>query len=63
MAKACVVCEKTSSTGNAVSHSNRKTRRTWQPNLQRVRIVVNGSVRRAYVCAKCIKAGKVSKAV
>lgn len=63
MARACIVCEKRTETGNNVSHSNRKTRRVFLPNLQKVRIVVNGSVRRAYVCTKCLKSGKVQRAV
>jgi len=63
VARACVVCSKKTGTGNAVSHSNRKTRRTWKPNLQLIRIQVNGTVRRALVCAKCIKAGKVQRAI
>lgn len=63
MARECIVCEKRTQTGNNVSHSNRKTRRVFLPNLQKVRIVVNGSVRRAYVCTKCLKSGKVQRAV
>lgn len=63
MARACIICNRHAGTGNAVSHSNRKTRRTWQPNLQRVRIRINGAVRRALVCTRCIKAGKIQKAV
>ena len=63
MAKACIVCQKHTVTGNNISHSHRKTRRTWMPNLQRVRIVWEGVPRRAYVCVKCLKAGKVQRAV
>ena len=39
------------------------TKRRFNPNLQRVRILVNGVARRTYVCARCLKAGKVEKAV
>lgn len=63
MARACIVCAKRTETGNNVSHSNRKTRRTFLPNLQKVRVVLNGTVRRAYVCTRCLKAGKVQRAV
>lgn len=38
-----------------------KTRRTFKPNLQRVRAVVNGKVQRIKVCARCIKADKIVK--
>lgn len=63
MARSCIVCGKRTETGNRVSHSNRKTRRTFLPNLQKVRIATNGGVRRVYVCTKCLKAGKVRRAV
>ena len=37
------------------------TRRRFNPNLQRVRVLVNGSAKRVYVCTRCLKAGKVEK--
>ena len=39
------------------------TKRRFNPNLQRVRIFLNGVATRAYVCTRCLKAGKVQKAV
>jgi len=39
------------------------TRRRFNPNLQKVRILVSGSPRREYVCTRCLKAGKVLKAL
>ena len=39
------------------------TRRRFDPNLQRVRILLNGKPVRAYVCTRCLKAGKVEKAL
>lgn len=59
----CFVCGKRSHVGNSVSHSNRKTKRKWMPNLQKVRILVKGKRSREYVCTKCLKAGKVVKAI
>ncbi|MDK2821078.1 MAG: large subunit ribosomal protein [Clostridia bacterium] len=59
----CTICGKKASTGNQVSHSNIKTKRTWQPNLQRVRIIVNGSPKKAYVCTRCLRSGKVQRAI
>jgi large subunit ribosomal protein L28 len=38
------------------------TNRRFNPNLQRVRIKVNGARQRAYVCTRCLKGGKVEKA-
>jgi large subunit ribosomal protein L28 len=48
--------------GNNVSHANNKTRRTWKPNLQVVRVVVGERVQRVKVCARCLHAGKVQRA-
>jgi large subunit ribosomal protein L28 len=39
------------------------TNRRFDPNLQRVRVLVDGVARRAYVCARCLKGGRVQKAV
>ena len=39
------------------------TKRRFNPNLQRVRVLVKGATKRAYVCTRCLKAGKVQKAV
>lgn len=63
MSKVCTVCGKKPGYGSNRSHSNRATRRRFNPNLQKIRIVQNGSPTRAYVCAKCISAGKVQKVV
>ena len=62
MAAVCEVCGKHPSFGMAVSHSHRRTKRRWNPNIQRVRAVVNGTTKRVDVCTSCLKAGKVVKA-
>ncbi len=62
MSKRCEICNKGPMFGNNVSHANNKTRRRFEPNLQSVRALVNGVVRRMKVCTRCIKAGKVVKA-
>ena len=59
MAAVCDVCGKTPFFGMQVSHSHRRSNRRWNPNVQRVRAVVNGTPKRLNVCAKCLKAGKV----
>jgi len=61
MAQVCVLCGKKPSTGNRVSHANNKTRRRFNPNLQRVRAKLEGVVRRVRVCTRCIRSGKVVK--
>jgi large subunit ribosomal protein L28 len=63
MAKICTSCGKGPAYGNNRSHSMRATRRRFEPNLQKVRALVNGAPRRVYVCTRCLKAGKVTKAI
>lgn len=60
MAK-CEICGKGPLFGNNVSHANNKTRKTWKPNVQRVRTVSGGTVRHVRVCTRCIKSGRVVK--
>ncbi len=62
MARRCAVCGKEPVTGNRVSHSHHKTKRRFLPNLQRVRVLLDGSPKRALVCTACLKAGKVKRA-
>ena len=61
MAAVCDICGKKPSFGMNVSHSHRRTKRRWNPNIQRVRAVVNGAPKRLHVCTSCIRAGKVTK--
>jgi len=58
----CFVCDKGVTFGNNVSHANNKTRRTWKPNLQVVRTVVDGKIEKVKVCTRCLNAGKVKRA-
>jgi large subunit ribosomal protein L28 len=39
-----------------------KSKRMWLPNLQHIRILVKGKAKKVYVCTKCMKAGRVTKA-
>jgi large subunit ribosomal protein L28 len=61
MSKVCEICGKGPRFGNNVSHAHNLTRRRWNPNLQRVRAVVDGTIRRIRVCTTCLKSGKVQK--
>ncbi len=62
MAATCDVCGKRPSFGHNISHSHRRTKRRWNPNIQRVRVKVGGvTPKRVNVCAACLKAGKVSR--
>ena len=55
----CEVCGKGPSFGHSISHSHVRTKRRWNPNIQRVRALVDGSPKRLNVCTSCLKAGKV----
>ncbi len=63
MARVCDICGKRPSVGSKVSHSARKSKRRWMPNLQRVRAIQGGVTKRINVCTSCLKAGKVRKAL
>ena len=73
--KQCAICGKRPVVGSQVTHRGmlkkaggvgRKTVRVnlrrFMPNLQRMRVLLNGSVRRSYVCTSCVKSGRVLKA-
>ncbi len=62
MARVCHTCGKGPSFGNSRSHSMIATRRRFDPNLQKVRIVEGGTRKRVNVCTRCLKANKVTKA-
>jgi len=63
MARVCEICGKGRQVGHNVSHANNKTRREWLPNLQTVRIVKDGTTKKAKICTKCIKKGNFQKAI
>ena len=64
MAK-CAICDKTVSNGNKISiarsHVSRRSSRTWKPNLRTVKTMVDGQPKKIKVCAKCLRAGKVTR--
>jgi large subunit ribosomal protein L28 len=62
MAMRCKICGKGPSFGNVISHANNTRRRRWNPNLQRVRAVIDGVRMHVRVCTSCIRAGRVKKA-
>ena len=63
MANFCEVCGKGTMSGMNVSHSHVKTKKTWKPNIQRVRAIVDGEIKRVNVCTRCLRSGKVTRAV
>ncbi len=62
MSRVCQVTGKKPMAGNHVSHAHNVTRRRFQANIQTVRAVVNGGVKRLRVCTRCIRSNKVTKA-
>jgi large subunit ribosomal protein L28 len=62
MSQVCSVCGKHPSAGRNVSHSHRVTNRVIRPNIQRVRALVDGTVKQVNVCTECMKSGKITKA-
>jgi large subunit ribosomal protein L28 len=63
MASVCEICGKKPSFGMNVSHSHRRTKRRWNPNIQRVRAMVGATPTRLNVCTGCLRSGKVTKPV
>lgn len=62
MAKRCEICGKGPVVGRKVSHAHNVRPRRFEPNLQTVRALVNGGVKRVKVCTRCIRSQKIVKA-
>ncbi|NLW59082.1 MAG: 50S ribosomal protein L28 [Firmicutes bacterium] len=63
MAARCDICSKGQQTGNLVSHSNIKTKRVWKPNIKRIKALINGTPKTIKVCTRCLRSGKVQRAI
>ena len=62
MSKVCSICGKKPVVGRTISHAHNVRARRFEPNLQRVRALINGGVRRIRVCSRCLRSNKVVKA-
>ena len=62
MAKRCDICGRGPAVGRNVSHAHNVTRRRFEANIQRVKAVVNGGVKRIRVCTRCIRSNRIVKA-
>lgn len=62
MAKICEVCGKKPVVGRIVSHAHNVRPRRFEPNLQLVRAMINGGIRRIRVCTRCLRSNKITKA-
>ncbi|MCL5047362.1 MAG: 50S ribosomal protein L28 [Firmicutes bacterium] len=61
MAAVCDLCGKGPGFGMNVSHSHRRTKRRFNPNIQRVRALIKGTSTHINACTSCIRAGKIEK--
>lgn len=61
MSKVCEVCGKSKKSGNTVTFSHRGIKRTWSPNLRKVKVYENGTPMRKNVCTRCLRSGKVQR--
>ncbi|MGB9907381.1 MAG: 50S ribosomal protein L28 [Candidatus Saccharicenans sp.] len=63
MARECHICHKGPVFGHSISHSNKASRKKWSANLQRVKAKTENGVRTIWVCTRCLRSGRVQKAV
>lgn len=76
MARVCEICKKRTRVGGAIARRGlpkRKggvglkttghTKRKFFPNLQKLQVQVGTEVRRATVCTRCIKSGRIRKPI
>ena len=61
MAK-CEICQKGAHFGNNVSHSHRRSNAVWKSYVKSVRVSVNGTNKKMYVCTSCLRSGYVERA-
>ena len=72
MSRRCEICRKKALTGNSIARRGLPkskggvglkitgvTKRKFFPNLQPKKLIIDGKVKKALVCAKCIKSGKL----
>lgn len=62
MSRICEICGKKPMVGNNISHAHNVTKRRFNPNLQSVRRLHKGRVKKMVVCTSCIRSGYVVKA-
>ncbi len=63
MGRKCDICGKQTMFGNNVSHSHKKTKRTWKINLINMKALIDGKSKKVRVCSRCLRSGKVQKVV
>jgi len=59
----CEICGKGVTFGKKYSHSHIRTNRQWKPNVQRVKVLDEKTPKKMYVCTRCLRSGKVQRAL
>ncbi|MBE3557094.1 MAG: 50S ribosomal protein L28 [Firmicutes bacterium] len=59
----CAICGKGPHAGKSIAHSHLTTNRRFLPNIKRVKAIVDGETKHIYVCTRCLRSGKVQRAV
>lgn len=66
MAK-CEICDKSVTTGHRISINrsqvSRRANRTWKPNVKKIKIIENGTVKSINICTRCLRSNKVTRAI
>jgi len=63
MSRTCDLCGKHTAFGNKVSHAKNRTRRTWKPNLKKVKTQIEGSTFTVKLCTRCLRSDLITKKV
>ena len=63
MSRTCDICGKGTMYGNKVSHAMNKTRRTWKPNLKKVKTEIDGTTVTVKICARCLKSDVITRKI
>ncbi len=63
MARVCEICGKKPQFGHNISHAHNVTRKIWYPNLKTIKVRQDGSIKRIKICTRCLRSGKIIKAI
>ncbi|MDR2659537.1 MAG: 50S ribosomal protein L28 [Spirochaetaceae bacterium] len=63
MSRTCDICGKHTVTGNKVSHAKNHTRRTWRPNIKKIKTEIDGTTVTLKICARCLKSDFVTRKI
>ncbi|MET1966377.1 50S ribosomal protein L28 [Enterococcus gallinarum] len=61
MAKVCYFTGRKTTSGNNRSHAMNATKHTVKPNLQKVRVMIDGKPKKVWVSTRALKSGKVER--